>query len=145
MTASPVVSYALVLAQFALIGAIAYFGSLGASWERALFLGLGAALGLWAVAAMRLHLSIFPDVRANQVLCTNGPYRFVRHPMYTAVLLATMAWVLPRPSALPAALWAALALVLWAKIRYEEQLLQAHFPSYAAYMKTTKRLLPFVV
>jgi protein-S-isoprenylcysteine O-methyltransferase Ste14 len=35
-----------------------------------------------------------PDLKANSILVTSGPYKFIRHPMYAAVLLITLAVVL---------------------------------------------------
>ncbi len=49
---------------------------------------LGIILGLWALWTMRIStFQITPDVAPGSVLVTNGPYSFIRHPMYTAVLL----------------------------------------------------------
>ncbi len=64
--------------------------------------------------------------------------------MYTSVLLITLAWMLERPLAFRMGLWVALAMTLWVKLRYEEQLLLARFPLYEEYRMRTKHLIPFL-
>ncbi len=77
-------------------------------------------------------------------LVTTGPYRFVRHPIYTAVALFCFAGVFAHPT-LPAT---ALALVILvgslARMFSEEHLLRAKYPEYAEYAARTKRMLPFL-
>jgi len=64
--------------------------------------------------------------------------------MYTSVLLITLALVVERPLTFRMALWIGLVVTLWVKIRYEEQLLLARFPSYEKYRVRTKSLIPFL-
>lgn len=106
---------------------------------------LGLAWGIWAVVVMpRRQWRIFPDVPQGARLVQCGPYRWVRHPMYTAVLVVTGTWVLDHPTLLRGCVWMLLAVVLHAKLKHEETLLQATFPEYAAYARRTKRLIPGV-
>lgn len=54
-----------------------------------LALAAGLALGLWAVTADRPgNFNIRPVPRAGGQLIDRGPYRWIRHPMYSALLLA---------------------------------------------------------
>ena len=106
---------------------------------------LGIALGAWAVGTMKpRHVHPLPQPHRDARLVTRGPYRWIRHPMYAAVLMITLALVVdqPRPARLVA--WLLLAADLCAKMRYEETLLARRFPEYASYRKRTKRLIPFV-
>ncbi len=146
MQSKPLVSYTLVFLQFAALGILALTGPIIARTPLWLALELaGLALGLWALWSMRRSLpNITPDVRPNATLVRSGPYRWIRHPMYTMLLLAGGAVVLNAPSALRAAVWVLLVGVLLVKIRYEERLLSAHFTDYAAYQQESKRLVPFV-
>ena len=81
-------------------------------------------------------------------LVTWGPYRYWRHPIYTAILLFTWAGVLSHgldPVAL--GLLAVATLMTAVRIASEERLLRAEFPGdagYDAYARRTKRLVPFV-
>ena len=137
-------SVALVAVQGLCMAGLAY---LSCWWPwRPLPLALAAAgtgLGVWAVAVMRpAQLRILPEVGARAELRIRGPYAAIRHPMYAAVLLATLALLLQRVTAAGAALWLLLLADLLLKMRREERFLLARFPEYGAYRKRTRRLVP---
>ncbi|NML16626.1 methyltransferase family protein [Azohydromonas caseinilytica] len=105
---------------------------------------LGAVLlGLWALSANRPgNFNIRPTPRPGGRLVQHGPYRWIRHPMYSAVLLAGLATA--RMAQGPAA-WvvlAALAAVLLVKAGLEERALGALHPGYADYVRRTRRFIP---
>lgn len=135
-----------VLIQFAALGGILLTGPLlaPAPWLLALELG-GLALGAWAILSMGIgRVSILPNPRADGRLVTGGPYAAIRHPMYTALLLFSLALVAAAPSGLRIGLWLVLLADLAFKLEYEERLLQAKFPEYGNYAKRTHKLIPFV-
>ncbi|MGQ0793363.1 MAG: methyltransferase family protein [Deltaproteobacteria bacterium] len=139
-------SRALVWVQFLCLGVIA--ASCGIIASGAFYLSMeaaGAALGLWAVRAMGYRFNISPDVPEGGRLATEGPYRFIRHPMYSALLLATLALVLDSLSPFSIAVWCILAANLWIKLRYEEGWLSLRFPDYEAYSRRTRRLIPYLL
>jgi protein-S-isoprenylcysteine O-methyltransferase Ste14 len=106
---------------------------------------LGGALIAWAVATMKLrHVNPLPRPRRDTRLVTHGPYRWIRHPMYAAVLMITLALVVDSPSLPRLLVWVVLLVDLLLKIRHEEILLRRRFPEYVAYRKRTKQLIPFV-
>jgi protein-S-isoprenylcysteine O-methyltransferase Ste14 len=78
-------------------------------------------------------------------LVTTGPYRYVRHPIYAAVLLFVWAGVAthatPRAVALALLATAATAVRIWA----EERLVTSRYPEYREYAARTKRVIPFVL
>ena len=103
------------------------------------------ALAGWALLTMRpTNMNVTPDVRAGSVMVSHGPYRVIRHPMYAAILLGTLAIVLDAPSPLRWVIWAVLLADLVLKLNYEERLLAAHHPDYALLQQKTWRLAPFI-
>ncbi|MEN6308151.1 MAG: methyltransferase [Anaerohalosphaeraceae bacterium] len=112
-----------------------------------IFAGLtgGLVLMAWSLRTMRLdNLNVFPDLKEKSRLVTWGPYRWIRHPMYSAVLLVTLMLVLTNLTLLRFGYWVILFVDLWLKFRYEESLLLKRYPEYAEYQRTTARLIPRV-
>lgn len=137
-------SYVLVGVQFACIVAILASGPWIArqAWFFTLELS-GILLMLWAMLTMKLtHVNVFPEVRAGSRLVTDGPYQRIRHPMYTALLLITLALVCDSFSYWRGFWWLALCADLVAKLSYEERFLGEVFDDYEAYRLRTWRLVP---
>lgn len=139
-------AWALVVAQFAGIIWIFATGPLLAQRPYWLLLEcVGWALGLWALVVMGPGVfSPLPVPRQGSSLIESGPYRAIRHPMYTAVLVVTGALAADAPAPARLAVWMALLAVLLLKIRFEERLLAARVAGYAAYRGRTRRLLPWL-
>jgi protein-S-isoprenylcysteine O-methyltransferase Ste14 len=145
----PAVSVALVVLQFALAAvllATCWPPAAGATTTAAgILLAAGTAVGIAALSVNRPgNFNIRPEVKDSARLATSGVYRWVRHPMYTAVLLALLAAVLLDPRPWRFAVWLALAAVLLAKARREERFLAQRFEHYASYRDRTWRLLPWL-
>ena len=146
MQRSRLASYSLVAIQFACLIAIALTGPLLARSLMLLALETVAVLvGVWAILTVRIgNVNVLPDPRQEAVLVQSGPYRWIRHPMYTALLLGTLALVLDSPSVLRWSLWIVLLIDLVIKLHYEERMLVEHFAGYSAYMAGSKRLIPYL-
>jgi protein-S-isoprenylcysteine O-methyltransferase Ste14 len=146
MQQSRLTSYTLVAIQFACLLAIALTGPLVA--RNPLLLALEAAavlLGVWALLAVRIDkLNVTPDPRPDAELVRHGPYRWIRHPMYAALLLGTLALVLDASTPVRWGLWLVLLIDLLVKLHYEERLLMEHFEGYRVYMAASKRLVPLL-
>jgi 2-amino-4-hydroxy-6-hydroxymethyldihydropteridine diphosphokinase len=137
------------LAAFAAIGvATVLEGSLPDALEPlriggASLLLLGIALMMWSVRSLGRSLSAFPETVPGGALVETGPYRWVRHPIYTAVVA-----VLTGASVLLAAPTAAVLSVLLiaffaAKAGYEERQLRISYPRYASYRSRVRaRFVP---
>ena len=135
----------LVALQFGLIAAMVLRADpsrLGLAF--AALLAAGLAIGLWAISANRPgNFNIRPEPKEGGALVTAGPYRWIRHPMYLAVL-ATMAAFVAAGDAVQAVLWLLLAVVLAAKAVREERGLVLVHPGYAAYRERTRAILPLI-
>lgn len=139
-------SLALVTVQMAGIAAICATGPLFThQFPYSLIELAGGVIGVWALLTMRTkRFSVLPDVKAGATLVEQGPYRWVRHPMYLAVLTVMGALVAALFTWIRLAVWLILMIDILVKIQYEEQLLRLHYPHYDAYRQRTKRLLPYL-
>ncbi len=114
-------------------------GALGAG-----FTALGLAFAAWARVHLGRNWGMPMAVKQNPELVGSGPYAYVRHPIYTGLLVALLA------STLVIGYWfLGLALIsgiyMVFSARREERTLLGQFPEpYAAYMQRTKMLVPFV-
>ncbi|MBS1169706.1 MAG: Isoprenylcysteine carboxyl methyltransferase [Burkholderiaceae bacterium] len=135
----------LVAAQFALIGLMlfAWLAELRLSGTAVAAMVAGIALGIWTLFFNRIgNFNIRPEPRPDGHLVTSGPYRVIRHPMYTAVLLLCAAPALSGFSWYQTTCWLLLLAVLWKKSSLEEDLLRQQYPNYATYATTAGRFLP---
>ena len=134
----------LVAAQFALIAWLIWPLTPQAWTLPALaLLGCAVALGAWALAYNRPgNFNIHPEPKASGRLVTGGPYRFMRNPMYSAVLLFAAAEIVAYADIWKIACWLALALVLLGKAMLEERGLRARHAGYADYAKRVRRFIP---
>lgn len=102
-------------------------------------------LGLWAVYESRKgRLGILPEVLSNSRLLQTGPYRKIRHPMYSSLILFFLAALLYSPSLTATLVFILLTINLILKLSYEEKLLLKEFPEYKQYQEKTVRLIPFI-
>lgn len=139
-------SYLLVGIQFACLIGIALSGPL---IPPSLLWGMltltGTLLGVWAVLAIRIpEVSVLPEVRADAQLVIRGPYRVIRHPMYSGLLVLSLGLVMGAPSPVRWLLWLTLLVNLVVKLNYEERLLSQRFSAYPAYQRRTWRIVPFI-
>lgn len=139
----------LVAAQFLLIGLIALAPG-NRLWPRPAWLVLVEliliVLGLAMLVAAFVHLG--PALTANPVpkvdapLRTNGIYAYVRHPIYTGLLLSGLGVSLWRSTAVSLIAFVCLFLLLDFKARWEESLLASKHPGYLSYRRRVPRFLP---
>lgn len=107
---------------------------------------LGLAIRVWAVAALGRAFRTTVEVDPGQAIVSSGPYRWVRHPSYTGLLLILAGFGLALGNWLPLAICVALPLpALLRRIRVEEaELTRVLGEPYRAYQTRTKRLIPGV-
>ena len=138
----------LVSLQFILLAWLALKGAGGLvagrlSIDAVIAAGAAIALGLWALSANRLgNFNIRPLPRAGGQLIQHGPYRWIRHPMYSALLLAGVAAARLAADAETWLVLGALAVVLVIKANVEERGMTERYPAYREYRQRTRRFVP---
>jgi protein-S-isoprenylcysteine O-methyltransferase Ste14 len=98
----------------------------------------------WVINTNRFAASTI-RVESGQTVISTGPYRWVRHPMYSGILVQWLFTPLALGSytALPAS--ALLAPVFVIRLLNEEKVLREELPGYSEYCLSTRyRLIPFV-
>jgi len=139
-------SYAYVGVQFVCLVFIITTGPWLATSPELLALEIsGIFFGFWALLTMKLrNLSVLPTIKPNCSLQTGGPYLWIRHPMYSALLLVMLALVLEEFTYWRGVVWLILSLDLVLKLQYEEELLANEFPEYRGYQSKTSKLIPWI-
>jgi protein-S-isoprenylcysteine O-methyltransferase Ste14 len=119
-----------------------------AIWTAALGAALtfaGLAFSIWARFVIAGNWSSYVELKRDHELIVKGPYHWVRHPIYTGLLLAFIG------SALAVGEWrgvlavAIVAASFWRKLRLEEALMRRQFgEAYARYCAQVPALIPFL-
>ena len=137
----------LVFLQFALIALMVILSSGIFENLFALFIFLvGAVLGLWALNHNKVgNFNIQPKMKEDAKLITSGFYSYVRHPMYTSVIIMMFGILLSTPSLIEIILFLLLIGVLLLKAKKEESIWLKESEAYAQYKKGTKFFIPFVL
>ena len=116
-------------------------------WLRVLGLAVivvGGVFGTGGVLALGRNLTPFPKPIEGGTLVTSGVYGWVRHPIYTGLILGTLGWSLWRENLLGIGLAALLFVFFDLKSRREERWLMDAYPDYVEYRRRVKKLIPFV-
>ena len=106
----------------------------------------GLLLRWWAIVTLGRFFTVDVTIEKDHEVVKRGPFRFVRHPSYTGVLLAFVGFALTLGN------WAAFFVILLPifvaftfRMKVEEEALTAALGSrYTDYMRRTKRLIPFL-
>jgi protein-S-isoprenylcysteine O-methyltransferase Ste14 len=97
---------------------------------------VAALLMIWARATFGLRSFHYAANPTEGGLVTTGPYRYLRHPIYAAIL---------RSSPLSMALGLIATAMLALRIAFEERLVRRRYPEYDDYARRTKRVIPFIL
>lgn len=143
----------LALSLVAAVMAVALAPGAAMTHGRAVIFGLGIALILvgtalrtYAIRVLGRFFVITVAVEPNQQVIEHGPYRLIRHPSYTGALLSLLGFGLVLTN------WASLAAIILCnavgfgyRVLVEERVLaRALGQPYVAYMRRTRRLIPYV-
>ena len=138
-----------VVAQFVLLAVVVFLPG-GSLWSLPMWLTrvadalAVAGLVVMVLAALGLGrgLTAMPLPNEHAALRTGGLYRWVRHPIYSGLLLFALCRTVVSGSPFTVVAFLVLVVVLTAKAHWEEQRLIVRFPDYAAYARRTGRFIP---
>ena len=141
-----VIAFELLFSNSASIGPLGWRFlpvEIALTWAGIAMTAFGAALAIWARYTLGEYWSARVTLKEGHRIIRSGPYRFVRHPIYTGMLVASTG------TALVVGEWRAVLAVLTLlvvhsfKARREERLLTSEFgPEYLAYRRSTGFLFP---
>jgi protein-S-isoprenylcysteine O-methyltransferase Ste14 len=116
------------------------------AWAAAVLCVIGLAFALWARITLGRNWSGLVTLKEEHELVGRGPYRLVRHPIYTGILTMIFATALAQGH-LAAFVGTLLMFAgFWIKLRDEEKLMLQQFPErYTVYRQRVKCIIPFVL
>jgi len=116
-------------------------------WLGILLMYVGMAFRFYAIAVLGAFFTTTVATAPGQTVIESGPYRRIRHPSYTGLLITLLGFGLTLTNWLSLLVVMVCAFIgLGYRIWVEEQVLQEQLGQpYRAYMRRTKRLIPFVL
>lgn len=106
---------------------------------------IAVGLSVWSRRSFPKGAFRVAAVPGADSIIRRGPYRFIRHPMYAAVLLFIWTAVLGHRSLFTVIVGAIVTLVVATRVVAEERVLRARYPDYADYAGSTKAIVPFIL
>jgi protein-S-isoprenylcysteine O-methyltransferase Ste14 len=122
---------------------LAHAGSPSLNWQALsdVLVAVGMAWAVWSLRFLGRNVSVLAQARN---VADDGPYRWVRHPLYTGELVSSLGVAIAANSYAAGALWLALCGLQVYRALREEQLLLRTLPAYRGYRSRTAALLPGV-
>jgi protein-S-isoprenylcysteine O-methyltransferase Ste14 len=146
-----------VVIQFALF-ALVLFGPKSLSWlprwpapwstagavAGVILGGIGGVLVLFGLLSLGRNLTAVPFPKDDAQMVAHGAYRFVRHPIYSGIIIGALGYGLLWASTLGVLYAVILFLFFDVKSRQEEKWLREKYPAYEEYTKMVRKLIPFI-
>ena len=147
----------ILLAVFWLLGYFVVYWVAGKTCNPSLPIDIVAVLGValyllssmltaWALSENRYAEAVSRvQEEHGQRVCSTGPYAFVRHPMYSAIIMWCVSMIMVFPSPWVALVPGVVAIVIVVRTALEDAMLANGLPGYAEYRDNVRwRLVPFV-
>jgi protein-S-isoprenylcysteine O-methyltransferase Ste14 len=97
-----------------------------------------------ALLQLNKNLSPFPTPKDSASLLQNGLYKYMRHPIYTGIILLFSGYSVYQNSVYKLLISVFLVILFYLKSNYEEQRLEQKFPNYQRYKDKTGRFFPWI-
>ncbi len=135
--------------QFLLLALIFFLPAVAIGQFSSLLLGsvmkfFGWILLIWAALSLGRNLTPLPKPKTDAQLVTSGAFAWMRHPIYSALLLLSFGASLERGHGIALGLCVCLAVLLELKSRREEAWLLEQFAAYAEYRDRVKKFIPMI-
>jgi len=106
---------------------------------------LALIVGILAIKTQTIgNFNIRPTIKDNSKLITHGIYKYIRHPMYLSVIIGTFGILICNINSSKIIFFIQLVATIMIKLYYEEKLWIQHDKEYNNYIKSSKRLIPFI-
>jgi len=110
-----------------------------------LLIGIAVAIATWAFSSMQSGtFTVLPEPTSGALFTQAGPYRHVRHPMYSAVIIGGLGATLCHADVVSVVQLMMLIVLLTIKLQREERYLTTRYAAYEHYKTQTKALAPYV-
>lgn len=106
------------------------------------FSAFGIFIIILSMLQLNKNLSPFPTPRKNSELVTTGLFKYVRHPIYSGILIAAFFLAFYFNSGYKMLIFALLLILFYYKSEFEEKELMRKFPEYESYRANTGRFFP---
>jgi protein-S-isoprenylcysteine O-methyltransferase Ste14 len=99
---------------------------------------------IYSFIVMKFYFNIAPELLPGANFVSKGPYKFIRHPMYSSGALYLICLIINEFSLLRLISLIVLIAVFLTKISMEEKILEKNFTGYKSYKAGTRKLIPFI-
>jgi len=132
------IQFAMILVLLLPVGMPTSYPILGS-----LFIIIGLSIGVAALKKNKLgNFNIRPDIKEDCTLIKDGVYAYIRHPMYTSVIVSMFGVMLVYYKPFYMYVYIILLVNMLVKMFYEESLWHCEGEEYKEYSQNTSRLIP---
>jgi len=106
---------------------------------------LAVGINIWARRSFPTNTFRIDATPSAETVIRRGPYRLIRHPMYSSVLLFIWAGIVSHLSLWTVTIGVVATIVSVLRIVFEERVLRERYPDYTEYTKVTKAIIPYLI